>query len=278
MTDDIRCVVCHRRQPSDGMTVCRTCLGRLDDDLARIVELTAMAAGWLNPRTGGGNGTRTVPGSRPPIDLASLDACLGNDVLPVLEEWERLTREHYGLGPYGPASEARTRALAAQQAQGGVIGPPATVKGCVGFLRAWLLRIAEDATYPVDDMAREVRDLRVGLEQLDPDRDRPGLRIPCPADNAEADGRSCGYRLVLTANLADDVYCPRCATTWTGNRLILVALNDPGVTVWAYPDVIEATLGVNATTLRQWHARGHVTRNGSRYDVGAAYRRKMGAA
>ena len=74
------CPVCARRDPAEGRTVCDPCLGRLDDDLARIVELTAMAATWITAdRQGNGaGGSRPVPGSRPPLDLATLDAVLGN--------------------------------------------------------------------------------------------------------------------------------------------------------------------------------------------------------
>ena len=60
--------------------------------------------------------------------------------------------------------------------------------------------------------------------------------------------------------------------------MILSALNDPAVTVWAYPDVIEATLGIPARTLRRWVSNGAVKRNGSRYDVGAAFRLRHYAA
>jgi hypothetical protein len=34
------CVICQRNAPEDGWTVCRRDLNRLDDDLARILELT----------------------------------------------------------------------------------------------------------------------------------------------------------------------------------------------------------------------------------------------
>jgi len=101
------CPVCTRREPDDGLTVCRPCLARIDDDLARIAELVRIAAGWLMPRTGAGGGGRSVPASRPPLDIAALDAACAHDVLPLLEAWERLTREFYGLTPYGIATSIR---------------------------------------------------------------------------------------------------------------------------------------------------------------------------
>lgn len=112
---DIKCVICARNQPRPGATICGHCIGRIDDNLARIAELTAWAASWLMPRSGHGEGGRSVPGSKPPLDVASLDACIGNDTLPVLESWERLVREFYGYAPYGPASLARNRQTPVRQ-------------------------------------------------------------------------------------------------------------------------------------------------------------------
>jgi hypothetical protein len=262
MTDESKCPICARRPPADGLVICQPCMGRIDDDLARIVELTRLAAGWISAnRAGTANGSaRPVPGSRPPLDLAALDAALGNDVLPVLEDWIRLTREMAHLSPYGAATEAQA----------------VTVGSSVQFLRSWLLWASQSPDWPVEDYANEVRSARWQLEALDPDRDKPeGMRVPCPAPHPEADGRTCGYRLNVTMErAADDVCCPRCRETWSGNRLMLVALTDPAVVIWAYPDVITGTIGVPAATLRQWHRRGHLPKRGNRYDAGAAYRRR----
>lgn len=104
---DIRCVICARNQPRPGATICGHCIGRIDDNLARIAELTAWASRWLMPRSGHGEGGRSVPGSKPPLDVASLDGAMANDALPICESWERLVREFFCLSPYGPASLAR---------------------------------------------------------------------------------------------------------------------------------------------------------------------------
>lgn len=260
---DIRCVIDGRNQPRPGATICGHCLVRLDDNLARIAELTRWASAWLMPRTGHGEGGRSVPGSRPPLDIASLDACIGNDALPVLESWERLIREEAALSPYGAATATE----------------PATVARSVTWLRGWLMWASERGDFPIETFAQEVRELRDSLEHLDPDHDRPaGERYPCTAPHPEADGRECGYRLVVDmTHAADDITCRRCGTTTTGGRIILAALSDPAVTVWAYPADINDALGIAEGTLRQWHKRGQIRRNGNRYDVGAAWRRRMDA-
>ena len=268
---DHRCVICARRNPADGWTVCRICLGRIDDDLFRIDELVTWAAMWLTPSGTNGNGTRTVPGSRPPLRIDALDASMANDVLPLLESWERLVRESHQLTPYGPSTAAHG----------------ASVGRSVGFLRSWLAKLAEEADFPIEVMAKEVAALRwggelptghaVGLEHLDPDTERPdGLRVPCTAPHPDNDGRDCGYRLLVTSSrMGDDLECRRCGNITTAGRLILTALNDPTVIVWAYAEVIADTLGIPERTLQRWGADGTIRRRGTQYDVGAAFRHRV---
>lgn len=150
----------------------------------------------------------------------------------------------------------------------------AQLAGSVAFLRANLARIVEDPTFPVEDFAREIRECRRTLARHDDDRpDNSGIRIPCPSDHPDADGRDCGWRLVLRiGEPASVIVCPQCQEHWTSARLLIVGLSDPEVTIWAYPDVIEDTLGIPGRTLRHWASVGAVARLGSRYDVGAAYR------
>lgn len=269
---ELRCVICTRNQPRDRASICGHCLDRIDDNLARIEELTRWAAGWLAPRTGTGDTGRSVPGSRPPLAVEALDAALGNDVLGILEPWERTVRQDNQLAPYG-----------AHTALHG-----ASVATTVAFLRSWLLRLSEDPTFPIEVFAGEVTTLRFGgkfgdekfsgLEHLDPDHDKAGTRYPCTAPHPDDDGRECGYRIVIDPQLlGGDLTCRRCGNTTTGGRIILAALSDPGVTVWAVPEDI-AGFGIDPATLRQWHRRGHIRRNGNRYDVGAAWRRRMEAS
>jgi hypothetical protein len=217
----VTCIVCQKAEPHDGWTVCNGCLGRLDDDLARIVELTRLAADRLIRETkGSSNGSRSVPGSRPPLDLAALDAAMGLDVLPLLDSWERMIRECYGLSPLGPATRARSGALAAERARSGVPGPPVTVLGSCGFLRAWLLRMAETPDFPLEELAREIREAVHSLERYDPTREgrRDGVPVHCTSDHPDADGRTCGYQ--LWTNGADIVTCGRCLTRWTPDDLL----------------------------------------------------------
>lgn len=84
---------------------------------------------------------------------------------------------------------------------------------------------------------------------------------------------ACGYQLHVTpGDLHGDIRCPRCGTTWTAQRLLLVALSDPRVTIWGYPADISDALGIPERTLQRWGATGAVDRERGRYDAGAAYR------
>ncbi len=265
MTDH-RCVLCARREPSDGMTICGGCLDRISADLYRIAELVDAASRALTPATRPGNGGHTVPSSRPPLDVDALDAALGLGggivdpdprdgivqaapvVLATLEDWIRMTREEAGLSPYGAATEAQR----------------VTVASSVDFLRSWLPWAAERPDWPIEEYAREIRDLRGSLERFDPDREqaRAGVRIECPGDHPDADGTLCGYRLTVDPSRpTEDVECRRCRTVWTSQRLVLVARFAPGgMRAWATAHELAEFLEVGTATIGKWHRRGLVTR------------------
>ena len=264
----MKCVICARNEPADGWTCCRRCLDRLDDNLARIAELVAFASSWLLPRTGAGNGGRTVPGSRPPLDIASLDAAMANDVLPLLESWERMIREDASLSPYGVATAHET----------------ATVARSVGFLRSWLLWAAETADFPVDLLANEVKALRyggelptgdfAGLEQIDPDYERDHRsKLKCPGDHPDNDGRRCHARIYFDReHPTEDITCLRCHSVWTGTRLFLLALGDETQRIWRTPAEIVELVDVSKRTIQRWAEADLLERNGSRYDLGQVWR------
>lgn len=271
----IRCVVCTRSDPADGWTICRRCLDRLDDNLARIAELTADAV-WLIARRA--NGNIRGNGDSAPINLDALDAALGYGVLPRLETWERMWREHTGLVRYGIATENN----------------PATVDRSCAFLRANLALMAEKPDWPIDDMAADMKAFRwgdpgdpelgipptIGLERWDPEREdrRAGVRIECPGDHPDADGRLCGYQLTVDPERPrEDITCRRCGTAWTSQRLVLVAkFADCGMKAWATAEELGAFLEVGHATIGKWARRGLVdrmrTRDGWVYDIQQASR------
>jgi hypothetical protein len=255
------CPICATNDPADGLVICHGCLARIDHDLERIAELTRLAALPLSTAATGGDLGQPDP-HRAVTDLDRLDAACGHGILTWLEDWIRLIREEAGLQPYGVATE----------------GQRVTVASSVQWLRSWLLWAAERPDFPLDDLAAEARTKRRSLEHYDPAGEPAptGTRLACPADHAEADGRRCHGRLVYDRERPrDDLTCPRCGTTWTGARLLLLALHDESQTIWAYPADILAVVDIPAATLRQWVRRGHLDRDGGRYDIGQAWRRRM---
>lgn len=92
------------------------------------------------------------------------------------------------------------------------------------------------------------------------------------------DPTPCRYPLRITpGDLHGDIRCPRCGSTWTAQRLLLVALSDPRVTIWAYPTDVADALGIPGSTLRRWRAEERIAVRGSQLDAGAAYRLRHAA-
>ena len=126
---------------------------------------------------------------------------------------------------------------------------------------------------PIEELAREVREQRKYLERFDPYRDDASdkSRLRCPADHPEADGRTCGYTLLIDPEKPrDDVECRRCGTIWTSERLVLVALSTPGDPIWMTAQPICEWLGIGAVTLNKWVRSKHVAKRGTLYNVADA--------
>lgn len=181
-----------------------------------------------------------------------------------------------------------------------------TLVHVVGFLQSRLSWMCSEPGFPIEDFADHVRRSLGALRALDPARDRDVTtwRVPCPTDVAEdAPGtepqrpesdeqgsgvhpdtpqdsnaptvasRACGHRITVTpGDLHGTLWCRACRTEWTAQRLLLVALSDPRVTIWGYSSDVADALGIPARTLRDWTAKGRLTVQGSRIDAGQAYR------
>jgi len=256
------CVICGR-PPHGDWTACLHCVNRIDDDLADLPVLTLAAAAHITPGTGqAGAGARGKPGSRPPVDLDAVDAASAIHTLPLIEAWEACARDTLGYTELRLAIIARARK------------PGSRLHHTVAFLRAQLPRLACAEGFPLPDLAAEIRDARRRLAPFDPDQPPPTWRVPCPSPHPDADGRACGYRLHLDRDdLRAALTCPRCGSPWTADRLLLVALADPGVVVWATLADCEAVTGVPGRTLQRWAQGGSLARRGTLYDVGGALRR-----
>ena len=107
MNESGTCTICQR--PTQRMA-CERCETTMRRQLSDVLEYQALAGDNLVPGQGGdGRATERSLG----INIAALDTSAAFDAIAVLESWERLWREDYGLTPYGPASAERVQRLTA---------------------------------------------------------------------------------------------------------------------------------------------------------------------
>ena len=240
------CLVCHR--PTDRMG-CLRCEANMRCQLNQIVEYQAMASDNLVPGQGGdGRATERTLG----INIAALDANAGFDAIAVLESWERVWREDYGLTPYGPASAARLET------------GESTLLGIVKFLQSWLDKSCTE--HPaIDEFAHELRRLHRDMQQAAGQTRRAAWRVTCPTDT---DDGECGQQLKVSGeDFGGQVTCRTCRTTWPVERLLRVVASSRHAQLWLDPEAASEWLGVHTRTLRRWAKEGRIRQAHGRYEV-----------
>lgn len=197
------CTTCGRRH-IDGLR-CASCVGDVRQDISQIVALTdrmlpeAMYRGvnseaaHLEGPTADPNawrqrrryGYRDVVETKPNGDRFRPDVIGEDHPLWVLGTWDLLVTEHYG--------HHRTQRV--------------TVATAAAYLKANLTELAQDADFPFEELAREVRECRGHLEDVlrDGERDERGGLCPMCGDAAlvlthatrQAEPCDCGPRPAL---------------------------------------------------------------------------------
>lgn len=245
--------------------ICPRCIHGIASDLSDIERLLTMAS--VEPGQGRGQG-RTVPGSRPPITVDGVDPELAlvrivpgdpsTDVplLVVLEDWERIIREDRRLPQYGLASEARLAATGPLHGASYAAHTHVTVTGVIAFLRRNLAWAADEPSFDIAELARQVRLCRRQASRWDADRSPAGWRVPCPTVHADGD---CGQTLHVSRGQTE-VYCRACRREWPVERLLRVAGRDADV--WIDTEAAAHLAGVSERTIRKWVARGHIRKRG----------------
>lgn len=264
---DQLCVLCahrNRKRRLETGHICTPCITHISDQLDDILRLAALAT--VEPRTSSRGGGRTIPSSKPTINVDGISPELTSvlvatewtTVLKVLESWEVLIRDARHMPAYGPASAFR-----AIKARRGFNDTSSTLTGVTGFLRASLPWWQSNPDMPIEDFANEVRLCRRAMAHYDPDTQPIGTMIRCPTllDTAE-----CGYRLHFTEP-DEHVTCRRCGVTRDAMTLVTVALTDRTAHVWVDPEAAEKQTGCTTTTLRRWASRGLIHANHGRYDL-----------
>ena len=240
------CTICQR--PTERMA-CDRCQHTMRVQLGEICDYQALAADNLVPGQGGdGRATERTLG----VNIAALDLVGAFDAIAVLESWERIWREDYGLTPYGPASAERDPAARA------------TLLGIVSFLQSWLTKSCTE--HPaIDEFAREVRTLHRTCQQAAGQARRSAWRVTCPADTDEGE---CGTQLRVSGeDFGGHISCRGCGTTWPVDRLLHVVASSQHAELWLDPEAASEWLGISERTLRLWAKEGRIMRDHGRYEV-----------
>ena len=260
------CTICQR--PTERMA-CDPCQHTMRVQLGEICDYQALAADNLVPGQGGdGRATERTLG----VNLAALDLVGAFDAIAVLESWERIWREDYGLTPYGPASAQRLTSMTQAKPDPdieGVLQPGmeptrATLLGIVGFLQAWLTKSCTE--HPaIDEFAREVRTLHRTCQQAAGQARRSAWRVTCPADT---DDGECSTQLRVSGeDFGGHISCRGCGTTWPVDRLLHVVASSQHAELWLDPEAASEWLGISERTLRLWAKEGRIMRDHGRYEV-----------
>jgi hypothetical protein len=178
----------------------------------------------------------------------------GNDVLPILESWERMYREEWGYAPWGPTTLGRGQGQADQAT--------AYLTGTVAFLRGNLEKICGHPA--VDDFAAEVTTCWHQARNAARQQPRQAWRVTCPADTDQGE---CGQMLRVTGqDFGQNITCRACGTSWPTERLLWVVASSKEADMWVDADAAARHTGVPETTLRRWGKQGRIKRKGRMYE------------
>ena len=242
------CVICEANSDTNA---CPKCQNRINKRLTDIVVMTALAEIELTPGRGG-DGRSTTRGLG--IRLDALDLVAGNDVLPVLESWERMFREEWGYAPWGPTT--------AQRGQGQANQAMAYLTGTVRFLRANSAKIAEHPA--VDDYHAEIATCWHQARNAANQQPRQAWRVTCPTDT---DDGECGTWLRVTGqDFGKDITCRKCRTTWPTERLLMVVATSTEADLWIDIEAATRHTGVPEASLRRYANQGKIKRQGALYE------------
>ncbi len=241
----MKCTICGR---GADLMACQPCQNVMTRQLNDLVTFYALASGELIPGIGGdGRSTERGIGVR----VEALDFIAGNVIVEVLESWERDWRESFGLGPFGPASAARSAGAANQ--------PATRLTEVCRFLRVWLPKAAVE--HPaIDDFAGELRGCWREAQRAANQLPRTTWRVACPTDECAAPISVGGQ------DLDGAVTCKKCRTLWSVDRLLLIVAAESEGAIWMDPETCAMRAGVDERTLRRWANAGKITKRQGRYD------------
>lgn len=244
------CPACHHDTDTDGL--CQRCTSRVTRQLHDLPDLWTEAHTCLQPQRGTGNTASREHTLG--INLTALDWIGGRPILDLLHEWERLIRDERHLTP--PALVAPAGSIARE------------IRNTIAFHLAHLDWTTRQPW--AGDYVREIGELHShGWNAARRDRDN-SKRIPCPT--TLDDGTYCGQRLPVSSDLNEDITCRRCRTTWTGGRLVHVAMSTPDQPVWVDAEAIATWYDISDRQVRRIAQKNNLERRGPLINL-TAFRR-----
>lgn len=241
----MKCPLCNK--PAKDQTLCQRCSVRLRERISEIPGLRTEAGKYIQAAQGGHGTNSGEPTSG--INFAALDYSNGNDILPVMWEWEKLIREERQLTP---------PALVQPQAD--------EVQATCNFHLAHLDWMLEQDF--VDEYAREIATIHAKGIHAARRNIEPVRRIACPSPHPHDEERYCNAMLAIDdADLLTPVTCRRCGTQWTPARLVAVAMSDPDRDVWLDAESLGRWVGISDRQVRRVCKAGKVSKRGQLYNV-----------
>ena len=262
------CVVCSKETKYRVGRVCAPCFSRLRVALLSLPQLAGEAVNRLEVTAVGRGSGRSVPGSRPPLNLDAIDPALALiellpgdrssavPILDALESWERVVRAENGLVPYGVATALNRDPLSSTVTLGNVCR----------FLSVWLEWMAETDKVEIIDFHVHVGAARRVLVRWSWEgEDETRWRVACP--HVRLSGEECGSMLNFVGLEDDEIKCRGCGSRWSPARLLAVATSADAESVWVDAEAAAVAVGVDASTVRRWSRSGRVRRQGQRYSL-----------
>lgn len=262
------CAVCAKETRYRVGRLCAPCFSRLRVSLLSLPQLAGEAGSRLEVTAVGKGSGRSVPGSRPPLNLDAIDPALALielapgdrssavPILEALESWERVVRAENSLVPYGVATSLNRHPLSTTVTLGNVCR----------FLSVWLEWMAESDIVEVADFHVHVGAARrVLLRWSWEGEDETRWRVACP--HVRGSGQECGSILNFVGLEDDEIRCRGCGSRWSPARLLAVATSADAESVWVDAEAAGVAVGVDASTVRRWARAGRVRRQGQRYSL-----------
>lgn len=281
MTEN-RCPKDHRSLVGNAK-ICEQCQRETRARLAQIPQMYVEAGAYLVPGKGGfgSSGSERTIG----VNLAALGFRSADEILPVLEDWERTVRVK-SLGQVELDGQERQGEV--ELDQDGLIKTNTRspfsnerpivrrgrveerVAGVCEFLlkhSPWLAQYEAAGDF-VADVAAIWSQGQAATRQIE---EKP-TRIKCPADiemwiDGDMKTVTCDQMLTLADDLSQGIECRGCGTNWSVAQLLAVAVTTPGAQVLLDPVAIGGYLGMDLTYVHKFAKRHGIEKVGKKYPL-----------